>query len=100
VAAALALGVVGALVAPLLDEQREVPVLLAGVSAAVLCTLPAVLVTARPFPHGGAWTAGAVGASIVVGLLAVALSKGRAPHLLGLGGALGVAALIARAIVG
>ena len=100
VAAALALGLVAALLAPLIEEKREVPALLAGVAAVVLCVLPAALVTARPLEHGRPATVAAVGAASVFGLVAVLVGRGRAPHLLGLAGALGVAAMIARAIVG
>jgi hypothetical protein len=92
--------VVAALLAPLLEERREVPALLASVGGVVLCVVPTVLVTARPLEHGKVATAGAVGAATLVGLSAVLVGRGRAPHLLGLAGALGVAAMIARAVVG
>ena len=100
VAAAAALGIVAALLAPLLEDKREVRALLAGVAGVVLCVLPAVLVTARPLEHGRPATVAAVGAATLVGLVAVLVGRGRAPNLLGLAGALGVAAMIARAVVG
>jgi hypothetical protein len=96
----LGVGVVAALLAPLLRRRRSLAALLASVASVVLATGPAALVALRALDGGRPAALAAIGGAGVLTLLVSALTRPQLPPMLTLSALFAAAGLVANGVVG